>query len=82
MLPARPALYVRQLLELGERELSAYEPVLEAFALDAGDPDREARLRAALSDAADSPLEIARAAAVVASLGAELAADREHESDR
>jgi len=62
-----------RLLELGERELSAYEPVLEAIALDAGDPDRDARLRAALSDAADSPLEIARAAAVVASLGAELA---------
>jgi formiminotetrahydrofolate cyclodeaminase len=61
-----------RLLELGERELSAYEPVLEAIALDAGDPDRDARLRAALSDAADSPLEIARAAAVVASLGAEL----------
>ena len=62
-----------RLLELGERELTAYEPVLEAFALDAGDPDREARLRRALSDAADSPLEIARAAAGVASLGAELA---------
>ena len=62
-----------QLLSLGERELSAYEPVLEAFALDASDPDREARLRGALSNAADSPLEIARAAAVVASLGAELA---------
>jgi formiminotetrahydrofolate cyclodeaminase len=62
-----------QLLSLGERELSAYVPVLEAFALEAGDPDREARMRAALSDAADSPLEIARAAAVVASLGAELA---------
>ena len=62
-----------RLLSLGERELSAYEPVLEAFALEGGDPDREARLRAALSDAADSPLEIARAAAVVASLGAELA---------
>lgn len=62
-----------QLLELGERELTAYEPVLEAFALDAGDPDREERLLAALSDAADSPLEIARAAAGVAALGAELA---------
>jgi formiminotetrahydrofolate cyclodeaminase len=62
-----------RLLELGERELSAYEPVLEAFALDAGDPDRETRLHEALSDAADSPLQIARAAAVVASLGAELA---------
>jgi formiminotetrahydrofolate cyclodeaminase len=62
-----------QLLVLGERELSAYEPVLDALALDASDPDRDARLRGALSDAADSPLEIARAAAVVASLAAELA---------
>ena len=62
-----------RLLELGGRELSAYEPVLDAFALDAGNPDREARLLAALSDAADSPLEIARAAAVVAALGAEVA---------
>lgn len=62
-----------QLLELGERELGAYEPVLEAFRLDAGDPDREARLRKALSDAADSPLAVARAAAAAASLAAELA---------
>ena len=62
------------LLELGERELYAYEPVLEAFALDPGDPRREARLLEALSDAADSPLEIARGALSVASLGAELAA--------
>ena len=62
-----------RLLELGERELYAYEPVLEALALDAGDPDRAARLREALSDAADSPLEIARSARSVAELGAELA---------
>jgi formiminotetrahydrofolate cyclodeaminase len=62
-----------QLLELGERELGAYEPVLEAMALGAGDPDREERLLGALSDAANSPLEIARAAAAAASLGAELA---------
>jgi formiminotetrahydrofolate cyclodeaminase len=62
-----------RLLDLGERELGAYEPVLEAFRLDADDPDREARLREALSAAADSPLEIARAAAAAASLGAELA---------
>ena len=62
-----------QLLELGERELHAYGPVLEASALDARDPDREARLRGALSDAADSPVEIARAARSVAELAAELA---------
>ena len=53
-----------QLLELGERELHAYGPVLEALALHAGEPDREQRLLGALSDAADSPLAIARAAAV------------------
>jgi formiminotetrahydrofolate cyclodeaminase len=63
-----------RLLELGERELHAYEPVLEALALDAGDPERAARLRGALSEAADSPLEIARAARSVAQLAAELAA--------
>jgi formiminotetrahydrofolate cyclodeaminase len=63
-----------RLLELGERELHAYEPVLEALALDAGVPERAARLRGALSDAADSPLEIARAARSVAQLAAELAA--------
>lgn len=62
-----------QLLELGERELQAYAPVLEALALDAGDPGREMRLRQALSDAADSPLAIARAASTVSELGAELA---------
>jgi formiminotetrahydrofolate cyclodeaminase len=63
-----------RLLELGERELHAYEPVLEALALDAGVPERAAWLRGALSDAADSPLEIARAARSVAQLAAELAA--------
>lgn len=62
-----------QLLELAERELHAYEPVLETLALEAGDPDREARLREALSDAADSPLAIARVAGSVAVLAAELA---------
>jgi methenyltetrahydrofolate cyclohydrolase len=62
-----------QLLELAQRELHAYEPVLEALGLDGADPGREARLGAALSDAAQSPLEIARAAASVASLAAEVA---------
>jgi methenyltetrahydrofolate cyclohydrolase len=62
-----------QLLELGERELHAYGPVLDALGLDAGDPDRDARLREALSDAADSPLAIARVAGSVAALAAELA---------
>jgi formiminotetrahydrofolate cyclodeaminase len=38
------------------------------------DPARAGRLERALSDAADSPLEIARIAAEVANLGAHLAA--------
>lgn len=62
-----------ELLELGERELHSYQPVLDALASDAGDPERETRLREALSDAADSPLAIARAAARAAELGVELA---------
>jgi formiminotetrahydrofolate cyclodeaminase len=66
------ALLRERLLELGERELGAYEPVLAAMALGAGDPDREERLLGALSDAANSPLQIARAAAAAASLGAQL----------
>jgi formiminotetrahydrofolate cyclodeaminase len=51
-----------RLLELGEAELHAYEPVLQALR-----EDRD-RLGQALSDAASSPLEIARAAADVAEL--------------
>src|ERR1039458_8786831 len=47
-------------LELGQRELSAYVPVLEALALDGADPERPARLSAALSAAAQAPLASAR----------------------
>jgi formiminotetrahydrofolate cyclodeaminase len=61
-----------QLLELSERELHAYEPVLDALRLRADDPQRDARLGDALSDAAASPRAIARAALQVAQLGAEL----------
>ena len=60
-------------LELGQRELSAYVPVLEALALDGGDPERPARLSAALSAAAQTPLEIARVGGELAELGVELA---------
>jgi formiminotetrahydrofolate cyclodeaminase len=60
-------------LELAERELSAYAPVLEASRLPKDDPSRAERLSKALSDAADSPLEIARTAAEVAELARELA---------
>ncbi len=57
--------------ELAERELHTYEPVLEALRLPASDPERPARLDAALSDAAQAPLEIARVAAEVATLAFE-----------
>ncbi|HEY5187956.1 MAG TPA: cyclodeaminase/cyclohydrolase family protein [Solirubrobacteraceae bacterium] len=60
-------------LELGELDLRAYAPVLEAFALAADDPERPHRIIAARSAAAEPPLAIACAAAEVATLGAELA---------
>jgi methenyltetrahydrofolate cyclohydrolase len=56
-------------VELADAELHAYEPVLEAQR--SGDRELAA---AALSRAADSPLDIARAAAEVAELGASVAA--------
>lgn len=56
-----------QLLELGEADARAYQPVLEAMR---GRNDE--RIRAALSRAAEPPLGIVRAAAEVAALGAQL----------
>jgi formiminotetrahydrofolate cyclodeaminase len=61
-------------LALGERELTAYVPVLEAARLPKDDPERARRLEQALSDAADSPLGIARLAAEVEQLARELVA--------
>lgn len=58
-------------LELAERELQSYEPVLEALR----QPDDAAGLDAALSQAAEAPLAIARAAAEVAELAAQAARD-------
>jgi methenyltetrahydrofolate cyclohydrolase len=63
-----------QALELAERELTAYAPVLEASRLPKDDPTRTERLQGALSDAANSPLEIARVAAEVADIATGLAA--------
>ncbi|HEY2601902.1 MAG TPA: cyclodeaminase/cyclohydrolase family protein [Thermoleophilaceae bacterium] len=59
-------------LALAERELSAYEPVLEAARLSKNDVTRAERLHIALSHAADSPLEITRTAAEVVPLAREL----------
>lgn len=61
---ARGAVLRGELLDAGERELHAYEPVLAAAT--------EGERRAALSVASDAPLAIARAAAEVAELGAEV----------
>jgi methenyltetrahydrofolate cyclohydrolase len=65
------ALLRRRAGELAERELHTYEPVLEALRLPESDPERPARLDAALSEAAQTPLEIARAAGEVATLALE-----------
>jgi formiminotetrahydrofolate cyclodeaminase len=73
---ARQAAELRQEAgALAERELHGYEPVLEAMHLPAGAPDRRARLDAALSQAAETPLEIARVATEVATLALETARD-------
>lgn len=61
--------------EFAEHELRAYEPVLEALRLPMTDPARPARLDAALSQAAQTPLEIARVAGEVATLALEAARD-------
>jgi formiminotetrahydrofolate cyclodeaminase len=58
---------------LAERELHVYRAVLDALRLPEDDPARAPRLDAALSDAADSPLAVARAAAEIAPLAAEVA---------
>ena len=62
-----------QALELAERELSVYGAVLDALREPEDAPGRTERLDAALSEAADSPLAVARAAAEVAELAAEAA---------
>jgi formiminotetrahydrofolate cyclodeaminase len=62
-------------LELAERDLRSYVPVLEAQRLPADDVQRAERLDAALSEAARAPLAVAEAAAEVAELGAQLARD-------
>jgi methenyltetrahydrofolate cyclohydrolase len=60
-------------MELAERELTSYGPVLEASRLPKDDPTRTERLDKALSDAANPPLEIARVAAEVEQRATDLA---------
>lgn len=70
---ARAAALRGRLLQLADRELEAYAPVLDALSLPAGDVDREVRLAQARSAAADPPLQIAAIATELAALGAETA---------
>lgn len=60
-------------LELGERELHAYDPVLTALRLPGTDPARASRLRAALDQAAQTPADLARVAAELTALAEEAA---------
>lgn len=60
-------------LGLGEQELHSYAPVLTALGLPKDDPGRRDRLDAALSDAAQSPFELARLGAELATLALEAA---------
>ena len=60
-------------LELAERDLEAYAPVLEALRLATGESQRDDQLADALSAAAEPPLAIAETASEVASLAAVLA---------
>ena len=60
-------------VELSEREVTSYGPVLEALAMDRDHPQRETRLAAARAAAATTPLAIASIGAQLAALAAESA---------
>ena len=62
-----------QALDMAERELTAYGPVLEAARLPRDDPSRAVRLEEALREASRTPLAIAEGAAEAAELGAAVA---------
>ena len=72
--PARAAELRAEALELADRDLSSYAPVLEALRLPADHPERPERLEAALSEASQTPVAIAEAAAEAAALGARVTA--------
>lgn len=58
-------------LELADRELHSYEPVLEALRLPASDPERKTRLSSAMAAASVTPLAIASVGAQLAGIAAE-----------
>jgi methenyltetrahydrofolate cyclohydrolase len=63
----------RHALELAERELTSYGPVLAALRLPRDDPSREQQLESTLTQASEPPLAIAEAAAETAVLAAQIA---------
>ncbi len=70
---ARAAELRREALELADRDLDAYGPVLQAQRLASSDPERAARIDAARARAAEPPLALTRVGAELAELAAELA---------
>ncbi len=68
--PARATELRTEALELADRDLSSYAPVLDALRMPAGHPERAERLEAALTEASQTPLAIAEGAAEAAVLGA------------
>jgi formiminotetrahydrofolate cyclodeaminase len=63
----------RRLLELAEADAEVYEPVIAAMRMPERHPEREGKIEAAQSRAAEVPVEISEAAARVAELAAETA---------
>jgi methenyltetrahydrofolate cyclohydrolase len=61
-------------VELAEREMSSYAPVLQAMRLPREDPSRASRVEQALLEASRTPLAIAERAAEVAEIGGAVAA--------
>jgi formiminotetrahydrofolate cyclodeaminase len=61
-------------LALADRDLSSYAAVLDVLRLPADHPERADRLAGALSDASQTPLAIAEAAAEIAGLTAQVTA--------
>lgn len=74
---ARAGSLQAELVALGEQDLTAYQPVLEAMRVPADQPSRAERLASALSDASQTPLAISRATAELAELGASVASRNE-----
>jgi formiminotetrahydrofolate cyclodeaminase len=71
---ARAAELRSNALELADRELHSYQPVLDALGLPAEDADRERVLAGARAAASAAPLQIAGIGAELASLAADTAA--------